>query len=382
LGGSRLVLVLLLGALVLLGGCESGGGDEGGGTRSDAAVDAEPAADAGPDGATAPTDGGARDGGEADDAARPADGGPPTDAGADGGAGADADRGDGGGASDVGGPEPDVGADDAGLPDVAAADAGGADAGPADSGPADAGPADAGPADVEPADLGPADAGVEPPACDDDDDCLGSLRCVEGRCQDPGPSVLAGALILNEVLIDGACDDANGDGDIDSLGDEFVELVNVSDGPLDLSGCLLVERDLPGVPRHTFEDGTVVGPGEGLVVFGGGSPSEELEAWAGATVVVAEPEDPAWSNGLNLNDAGDRLRLLDSEGREVLVFAYGRGCLPEDEEACLAPISDRSLVRSPEGVGPFVPHDEAPGADGRIFSPARRTDDQAFIAPR
>jgi hypothetical protein len=143
----------------------------------------------------------------------------------------------------------------------------------------------------------------------------------------------------------------------------------------DLSGFLLVETDQLGIPRHTFPQGFHLGPGEAVVVFGGGTPSEALTALPGAQVVTANAEDPAFANGLNLDDDGDVLRLLDAQWREVFVFAYGDACAGP---ACPPAIADRSLTRSPDLVGDFVPHDEAPGSDGAIFSPGTRLDGTRF----
>lgn len=97
-----------------------------------------------------------------------------------------------------------------------------------------------------------------------------------------------------------------------------------------------------------------------------GAVSEELEAIAGATFVVANAVDPAFSNGLGLGAAADTLRLLDATGDEVVVFAHG--C-----DGCPAPAADRSLTRVPDLVGDLDEHPEAalsPGtlADGTPFS--------------
>ncbi len=190
---------------------------------------------------------------------------------------------------------------------------------------------------------------------------------MDGECVDPGESPFAGAVILNEILVDGAIDvDANGDGDISAVEDAFIELVNVGADPIDLGGWLLVERDLQGLPRHTFPGGASIEPGEALVIFGGGAVSEELEATPGATFLVANAVDPAFANGLGLGAAADRLRLLDATGDEVVVFEYG--C-----EDCPTPAADRSLTRIPDLVGDFDEHPEtalSPGtlADGTPFS--------------
>lgn len=244
------------------------------------------------------------------------------------------DDSDTGGATDagVGGtdavPSEDVGppSDDAGAqptPDSGAADADAAAADP-DAGAAvrDAAPgADAAPTELD-ATPGPGadaeapgpdaapsagDAATDPPdvgrpedECNASDECVGFARCEDGRCVAPGESPLSAVIVLNEILIDGAIDvDANDDGDIGALDDEFVELLNIGPDPVDLAGATLVDSDILGVPRHTFPGGFQIGAGEAVVLFGGGSPSEALEATPNARYFVVNAQDPAFSNGLN-----------------------------------------------------------------------------------
>ena len=269
------------------------------------------------------------------------------------------------GVSDAGGPDArmDTGLPDAGLSD-AVADASNADAAGAPDvlQLVDAGGPDTGL---------PEDAGVE---CWRHEDCLGYRRCEQHQCVDPGDSNLAGALILNEILIDGTVDeDANGDGDIIGNEDEFIEIVNVGQTTIDLAGFLIVETDHLAIPRHTFT--STLPPGQAIVVFGGGSPSSDLEATPGVQFVVANAQDPAFSNGLNLDDTGDDLRLLDPERRVVFSFAYGDGC---GAGTCWPAASDRSLTRAPDLTGDFTPHDETPGANAAVFSPGTRADGTHF----
>ena len=177
-------------------------------------------------------------------------------------------------------------------------------------------------------------------------------------------------MIFNEVLSDGACgEDANGDGSIDAVEDEFVELVNVSDASLDLSSWTLVDRDWGEyLPRHTFEAGTLLAPGAAIVVFGGGEPPVDTDR---AQFTISNAADPGTFYGLDLDADGDTLRLLDAEGTEVAVYGYGDG---GDEEA----ISDESATRSPDLTGAFMPHSQASGDAEIIFSPGTRIDGAPF----
>lgn len=212
------------------------------------------------------------------------------------------------------------------------------------------------------------------PECTPAEGCDGDWDCLDGICVEPGHSPCAVRIVINEVLIDGSTDeDANGDGSVDALEDAFVELVNVSSGPLDLSDWTLVERHYStGLPRHTFAAGTSLQPAAAAVVFGGGAPPDDTETIRYFTANAADQGDPY---GLDLDVAGgDRLRLLDDEGRIVAEFAYGdMGDLPV--------VTDESLTRSPDLTGGFVEHSDAAGSDGAVFSPGTRVDGSPFRAP-
>ena len=186
---------------------------------------------------------------------------------------------------------------------------------------------------------------------------------------EPQTSPLAGLVVVNELLIDADTDtllDPNDDGDLSAVDDEFIELLNVSGGPVDLSGCTIVEQDLPSSPRHTFAVGTLLGSGAAIVVFGGGEAPAPIP---GAEFVSATNTDPGFSFGLHLSDSGNQVRLLDATGLEVLTFVYGSvggHSVPENQ----------SLTRSPDGSGEFLPHTSVDG--GAIFSPGTRADGSAF----
>jgi len=83
----------------------------------------------------------------------------------------------------------------------------------------------------------------------------------------------AGELIINEALLtppSSYLGDANGDGETNGLEDEFVEFVNTTTHPLDLSGCQLSTS--AGV-RHQFPSGTILPGGMSIVVFGVDDPA-------------------------------------------------------------------------------------------------------------
>jgi hypothetical protein len=105
-----------------------------------------------------------------------------------------------------------------------------------------------------------------------------------------------------------------------------------------------------------------------VVVFGGGDAPDSSEAVLFASSNAADPGMPL---GLDLDDAGDEVRLLDPDGLAAAVFAYGdNGGVPA--------VSDQSLTRDPDLTGGFTPHTLASGASGAVFSPGTRVDGTAF----
>jgi len=208
------------------------------------------------------------------------------------------------------------------------------------------------------------------PECEDESDCPGTQVCLEHLCLDEGVSPGWGTVIFNEVLSDGTTNgDANGDGNTDAMEDEFAELVNVSSQAADLAGWTLVETDwASALPRHTFAPGTVLDPGDAIVIFGGGDPPVSTSV---VTFGVSNAADPGIPFGLDLDDAGDQLQLLDETGLLVAVFAYG-------DEGGTPAVSDESMTRDPDLVGGFLGHTTATGSAGAVFSPGTRTDGSPF----
>jgi hypothetical protein len=166
-------------------------------------------------------------------------------------------------------------------------------------------------------------------------------------------------LIFNEIHADpdGEQGDANGDGDVDMYDDEFVEIVNTTEGPIDIAGWQI--RDLIGV-RHVFSDTTILPAGCAVVVFGGGSPQGNFGA---AEVQISS------TGTLGLNNSGDTLKLLDSSLTLVDQHQYGTNA--DDGQ---------SITRDPDviGLNPMVKHSLANGSGGALYSPGTQIDGSAF----
>lgn len=173
---------------------------------------------------------------------------------------------------------------------------------------------------------------------------------------------LQAALIVNEMLYDpwniGLDGDANGDGKYAQNEDEFIEFVNLSSQPLDMSGYEIYDTEnlAIGTPNHKIPDGTIIQPGKAFVVFGGGTPTG---SFGGATVQTSTFGD------LNLNNAGDEMTLKDKDGNVILTFD-------------IEPLSNNpneSYTRNPDITGEFEQH----GANTtRLFSPGTKVDGTPF----
>ena len=147
------------------------------------------------------------------------------------------------------------------------------------------------------------------------------------------------AIVVNEVYpaVDIFSGDANGDGEIDSGFDEFVELVNASDATYDLSGFTLQDT---ATVRHTFPAGTIVDPGCAIVIFGGGTIAEGLLEEFGSALV--QKANGANEFGLSLNNSGDIVTIRNLDDIEVAGTAWDA-----------ANPAEGSLTRSPDITGDF-----------------------------
>lgn len=165
----------------------------------------------------------------------------------------------------------------------------------------------------------------------------------------PAVAIMPGEIVINEVLFDGSTSgDPNGDGSMNSIEDEFVELVNVSGIELDLTGVTLTESDFDPQPRHVFGP-TSLAAGEAIVVFGGGTPTG---SFGGAQVVVCSTcSAPGINFGLALDDDEETLTLRAADTTLVDEVSWTPGTA-----------SDESITRFPEARGAFVPHTSVPGS--------------------
>ncbi len=143
----------------------------------------------------------------------------------------------------------------------------------------------------------------------------------------------AADIVINEFL-PAPDSDVNGDGMTNTDQDEFVELYNKGLLAGDISDWTI--NDNTGM-RHTFPMGTILNPGEGMVVFGGGTPTG-----------IPTMTQTATTGKLDINDGGDNIQLMD-------------GANTIDAHSFSGSTTDVSYARSPDYTGPFVLHNSIPG---------------------
>lgn len=163
-------------------------------------------------------------------------------------------------------------------------------------------------------------------------------------------------LVLNEILADPANDlsgDANNDGIRNSNDDEFLEFVNTSSSDLDISGWTISDESSA---RHTFfsDPATVLGPGQAIVIFGGGNPTGVF----GGSLVQT-------TSSLSLGNSGETITVKDETGNILIEHNYPGA-------------SDQSETRNPDLTGNFNDHTSADSDDNSAFSPGTRIDGSPF----
>ena len=203
-------------------------------------------------------------------------------------------------------------------------------------------------------------------------------------------------IVINEVLADPPVDapgDANMDGTRDAAQDEFVELANVSDEPVDIGGWMLGDDE--GI-AFTFPDGYVLQPRDIIAVFGGGDVSNVEGYDADPLQTRVFQADSSVGNGLA--NGGEIIVLLSDDGEYDTYLAYGSlsntggpaadSAVPDGTEFevelnIAAPgNADNSFTRFPDGntnvIDPYVQHLEVSSA---AFSPAATVDGRDNLPP-
>jgi len=169
----------------------------------------------------------------------------------------------------------------------------------------------------------------------------------------------SGNWVINEIHSDpdSALGDANGDGDVSVVEDEFVEIVNSSISTVDVSGWKIYDG---GSLRHTFPAGSFVASGCSVLVFGGGS---SVGNFGNSLVQISS------TGNLGLNDRIDIVTLFNLDGVAEASVSYG-----------VEAGDNQSITRDPDiyGLEPLVKHSLANGSNGALFSPGTMVDGSFF----
>ena len=165
-------------------------------------------------------------------------------------------------------------------------------------------------------------------------------------------------VVISEIHADpdSSLGDANGDGTVSSTQDEFVELVNTSLSPFDISGFVISDNTSN---RFTFPANTVIPGREAAVVFAGGTPTGDFGNAAANNLVFT-------AGSLGFNNTGDTVTLTDDQSVVVQAVTYGS----EGGD-------NQSLVRDPDwSNAPLKKHTETTPA--LRYSPGARLDGSTF----
>ncbi len=162
--------------------------------------------------------------------------------------------------------------------------------------------------------------------------------------------------------------DANLDNSRSAAGDEFVEILNPHDHPIQLRGYTLTDRNPEDLGRFRFRFPALeLAPGEIAVVFNGHqckwvgpvgddrrAPPGKHDLFHDAWVFTARND----SNLTGFANAGDWVLLSAPDGTPVQCVRWGKMAefppLPEDDLDEAPAVYSQSVVRAPDGK--FRPH--------------------------
>lgn len=123
-----------------------------------------------------------------------------------------------------------------------------------------------------------------------------------------------GDLVINELLFDPA-GDANNDRTVSTTADEFIEIVNTTAKPVDLTWLHLVD-DATGI-LHRFANPTILPAGGAIVVFGAGNPN----GFEARNLSGQAQTSSAGSIGLRNSATPEILRIEDPNNPNPSTFA-------------------------------------------------------------
>lgn len=182
--------------------------------------------------------------------------------------------------------------------------------------------------------------------------------------------------VITEVLYavpTGETGDANKDGVRNAAGDEFVELVNPHDKPIQLKGYRITDKSLgkAGALSFTFPE-CEIKPGGVVVVFNGfeaniaapcgdaaKAPGGPNEKFGGAMVFSMK----VTSNRIGFSNTADCVVITAPDGKAIEIVRWGAisETLPECPLVAEAPTTNKASVARKGLFKPFVVHDSFGG---------------------
>ncbi len=152
-------------------------------------------------------------------------------------------------------------------------------------------------------------------------------------------------LVFNEIHAHPTAD-ANNNGSVQTVSDEFVEIVNTGSDPLNISDWIFSDS---GQDRHVINSKTTLLPNQPLVIFGGDTPTGDF---GGAEVQVAS------SGSMSLSNSGENIYFKTSAQDTILHIDFPGGFTGE------------SINLTPDLIGStYVAHSSADTVDHSVFSP-------------
>ncbi|HTH48803.1 MAG TPA: lamin tail domain-containing protein [Candidatus Limnocylindria bacterium] len=151
--------------------------------------------------------------------------------------------------------------------------------------------------------------------------------------------------------------------------DEFVELVNLSDETVDLSGWVVTDSLLrrayvyPGTPAAALISSNAV------IIYGGPATGYLPQLPVGSIPAEVGPTDPASTAGLALNDTGDTIIVRNVSSNVIARVVYTAAMVS----------ANSSLTRFPNTEGDFVAHFTASGG---YASPGLQPNGQLWSVPQ
>lgn len=181
--------------------------------------------------------------------------------------------------------------------------------------------------------------------------------------------------LVTEVLFavpTGAAGDANGDGKRDANGDEFVELVNPHDKPIQLAGYVIADKDLESKTKggSTFTSlrfkfpAMELKPGQVVVVFNGNGQTFKGPVGNSAAAPSSGNENFHGALVLSMNvgakqgfaNKGDCVQLIAPDGKVVRAVIWGDAAAPKGAaKSETAPSVTGQSVERATATGGFAP---------------------------